>query len=261
MKVTLMPSSATEPSQLQYLSSSVINDTLAIDAGCIGLCQSPAEQARIRQILLTHSHIDHIASLPIFLENVFDGRSDCVTVHGCPKTLECLRRDVFNNSLWPDFLTLSEGTEKFLGLAPLEPGQTRTVAGLQVTAVAINHVVPTLAYIVSDDKARLAFVSDTGPTDEIWQRLNALPRLDAVFLECSFPEELAWLADTSKHLTPRLLAAEVRKLSRPTRIIVVHIKARFRDQIIAELQALKVPGLEIGVFGTPYFFGKTPNDQ
>ena len=103
--------------------------------------------------------------------------------------------DLFNNTLWPDFLALSEGKDKFLCLAPLEAGQTRSLEGLQITAIAINHVVPTVAYIVSDERAAVAFVSDTGPTDEIWQRLNALPRVDAVFLECCFPDSLAWLAE------------------------------------------------------------------
>jgi ribonuclease BN (tRNA processing enzyme) len=254
--VTLIPSSATGtvPDHFQFLSSTVINGTLAIDAGSIGFYLSAEEQSRIRQIILTHSHIDHVASLPIFVENAFEGRPDCVKVYGSSDVLDSVRRDLFNNRLWPDFLALSEGKEKFLGLVPFEAGQTRSLEGLQVTAIAINHVVPTVGYIVADEHAAVAFISDTGPTDEIWQRLNALPRLDAVFVECCFPNSLAWLAEVSKHLTPALLAAEVRKLTRPTRIIVVHIKARFRGEVIEELQALKLPGLEIGVFGKPYEF-------
>jgi cAMP phosphodiesterase len=254
VKVTLLPSSATgtAPDQLQFLSSAVINDTLAIDAGGIGFWGPASDQARIRQIFLTHSHIDHVASLPIFLENVYQGLPDCVTVHGSNHVLDCLRRDVFNNRLWPDFLALSEGEHKFLSLEPMEAGQTRSVEGLRITAVAINHVVPTVAYIVSDERTTVAFVSDTGPTEEVWQRLNALPRLDAVFLECSFPNSLTWLAELSKHLAPALFAIEVRKLTRPARIIAVHIKSRFRDQTITDLQSLQLPNLEIGVFGSAY---------
>jgi ribonuclease BN (tRNA processing enzyme) len=254
VKVTLIPSAATgtEPAQLQFLSSTVINDTLAIDAGCIGFYRTSQEQKRIRQVVLTHSHIDHIGSLPVFVENVFEGGPGGIVVHGSSQVLDCLRRDLFNNILWPDFLALSEGKDKFLHLAPFEAGQTRILEGLQVTAIAIDHTVPTVAYIVSDQRTAVAFVSDTGLTDEIWQRLNDLPRVDAVFVECCFPNSLDWLAEVSKHLTPRRLAAEVGKLNRPTRLIVVHIKPRFREEIIAELQALKLPGLEIGIFGTPY---------
>ena len=256
MKVTLIPSSATGtvPDHFQYLSSTVINDTLAIDAGCLGFYGCARDQARIRHILLTHSHIDHLASLPVFAENAFEGRPDCVTIHASSAVLECLRRDVFNNILWPDFLALSEGKDKFLCLRPFEAGQTRTLDGLQITAIAINHPVPTVAYLVADERAAVAFVSDTGPTEEIWQRINTLTHLEAVFLECCFPNSMTWLANVSKHLTPALLADEVRKLTLPTRIIVVHIKSRFRDEIIAELQALKLTGLEIGRFGEPYEF-------
>jgi ribonuclease BN (tRNA processing enzyme) len=256
VKITLVPSSATGTAQdqLQFLSTTVINDTLAIDAGCLGFHRSPQEQARVRQIALTHAHMDHIASLPIFVENAFEGRPDCVVVHGSTPVLNTLQKDVFNNQIWPDFVALSKGKDKFVALSAFEPDETRRLEGLQITAVSINHVIPTVGFIVSDEKVTVAFISDTGPTDEIWRRLNALPRLDAVYLECCFPNSLAWLADVSKHLTPALLAVEVRKLTRPTRIIVVHIKARFRNEVVAELQALKIPELEIGVFGTPYVF-------
>ena len=70
----------------------------------------------------------------------------------------------------------------------------------------------------------------------------------------TFPNNLAWLADVSKHLTPSLFAGEVRKLKKQVAVIAVHIKARHRDEVVKELEALDIPGLEIGRFGRAYTF-------
>jgi ribonuclease BN (tRNA processing enzyme) len=254
VKLTLIPSSVagSGPEHHQYLSSCLINDTLALDAGCIGFYQAPHDQARVRHVLLSHTHMDHLASLPIFVENAYEGKTDCVTVHASATVLDCCQRDLFNDRIWPDFLALSRGERPFLKMSPFEAGQTIELDGLHVTAVELNHVVPTVGYVVRDGQGSIAFVSDTGPTDEVWRQVNQLPDLKAVFLEVTFPNEMAWLADLSKHLTPATFAAEVAKLRRPVRVIVVHVKARYQTQVLAELRALNLPNVEIGQFGTPY---------
>ena len=115
-------------------------------------------------------------------------------------------------------------------------------------------VVPTDGFIIEDANSAIAIVSDTGPTSEIWRRAGMTAHLQAVFLEATFPELMGWLADVTRHLTPAMFAAEVQKLGRPARIIAVHIKPRFQEQVIRELLELKIPGLEIGRAGHPYTF-------
>src|SRR5205823_12507757 len=81
MKVMLVPSALTAGPR-QYLTAFLVGDSVAIDAGSLGFYGSPAEQARIRHVFLTHTHLDHIASLPIFLENVSqDDGAHCPTVY------------------------------------------------------------------------------------------------------------------------------------------------------------------------------------
>lgn len=257
MKVTLVPSSVTLMSggeQLQHTTSYVLNETVAIDAGSLGFYRTACDQARIRHILITHTHIDHIASLPIFVENAYQGDRDCVTVHGSSAVLDCLRRDIFNDRVWPDFISLSTPEAPFLKLETLEPYRTVALEGLHITPIPVNHVVPTLGFLIEQNDSAVVITSDTGPTDEIWVRANATPHLKAVFLEAAFPNHMAWLANLSKHLTPALFATEIQKLARPVPVIAVHIKARFHDQIIAELKALSLPNVEISQFGQPYTF-------
>src|SRR6185436_12367272 len=97
----------------QYLTCALLNDTIALDAGSLGLYATPEQQARVRHVLLTHSHLDHVATLPIFLENVYEDRGDPVTVYGNAATLDALRRHFFNDTIWPDFVALSQDGHPF----------------------------------------------------------------------------------------------------------------------------------------------------
>ena len=252
MKLMLLPSALGGAGAAQYLSTALLNDTIAIDAGCLGFFGTPDEQARVRHVLLTHSHMDHVASLPIFLENAYQCRADPVNIYGSAATLACLRGHFFNDQIWPDFVALSCGDQPFLRLVPFEAGQTLELDGVRVTAVAMDHVVPVLGFLIADANASLVFVTDSAPTDAVWRAANALPDLKAVFLEATFPDEMRWLADVSKHLTPATFAGEIRKVARPGRVVAMHLKARYQAEVAAQLRALGIAGLELAQFGTPY---------
>jgi ribonuclease BN (tRNA processing enzyme) len=127
-----------------------------------------------------------------------------------------------------------------------------SVGGLKVLPVSVDHTVPTLAFVVSTSRACVVIAGDTGPTDRLWQIASARADLAAVFLEASFPDELDDMARRSKHLTPRTFAGERAKLRRDLAFIAVHLKPRHREQIVAQLHALDIPGLEIGVPGKEY---------
>jgi ribonuclease BN (tRNA processing enzyme) len=255
MRVELLPSTIDGPAAMQFGMSLLINDALAIDAGTLGLLWPVERQQRVRHVLLSHSHLDHTASLPIFLDNVYEPTAECPVVYGGREALACLRRDMFNDSLWPDFVRLSEEEFPFLRLCEaVSEEQVALPGGLQFTPVLLNHVVPTFGYIVEDETAAVAFVSDTGPTERIWELLRGHERLAAVFLECSFPDELEWLAEKSGHLCPRLFAVELQKLSRRIPILVYHLKPAHHQAIATELGELQHPGLALAVSGRAYEF-------
>jgi ribonuclease BN (tRNA processing enzyme) len=241
-----------EPSQ--YLSTYLFNDTIAVDAGCLGHYGTFADQVRVRNVFLTHSHIDHIGSLPIFVDNVYQGGLDCVTVHASREVIDCLKRDVFNDRVWPDFIRLSTPEAPFFKLSILEAYRPVEVDGLRFTPVPVDHVVPTFGFVIESPTSAVVVASDTGPTTELWERANATPNLKAVFLEASFPEALAPLAQVSKHLTPKQFAQEVEKLSCRPAVIAVHLKSRYFKELVSELQALNISRLEIGRFDRAYVF-------
>ena len=171
MKITLVPSSVTGGDGCHgfFLSSYVIDDVVAIDAGGLGLIGNLSAQFQIQDIFLTHSHIDHVASLPIFLDTVFQSSDRVVTIHAGAPTIESLRRDLFNNRVWPDFIDMSEKGVPFVKVEVLEPGRPVEAAGLRLTPIAVDHLVPTLGFLVEAPGAALAIPSDTAPTDEFWR--------------------------------------------------------------------------------------------
>lgn len=244
MKVTLVPS-AIDAGPVQYLTTLIVDDVVAFDAGSLGFWGSCCDQRRVEHVFLTHAHLDHIASLPIFLENVADDEPTCPTIYAMPSLIEVLRRDVFNDRLFPDFEKISQNGPPLVHYHPLAAGQTVAAAGLKVTPVPVDHVVPTVGYVVEGPTSAFAFVTDTAPTDAVWAVANRTPNLKAVFLEVTFPESHAWLAKVSKHLTPSLFAAEVAKLRPAVPVYAIHVKARFREAVVAEVAALNCPNITV----------------
>jgi len=234
--------------------SYLIDEQVALDAGSIGLMSPPEAQFRIRHVLLSHSHLDHTASLPLFLDTVYSPGRECVVVWAHAATIADLKRHVFNDQVWPDFVRLSSEESAFLRFETLEPERPVSLAGLTVLPVELNHVVPTLGFLVSDARSTVGFVSDTGPTERFWALANADPRFKALFLEASFPESMAWLAEKARHLTPRLFQQELKKLLRQPQVIAVHLKPAYRQQILQELSQLAVPDLQIGAPEQVYEF-------
>lgn len=250
MRVMFVPSST--PRHPQMFTSYLVDGVVAIDAGCLDQVGDLAVMSAVKHVFLTHSHLDHIASLPPFLDAVYDGSGDCVTIHGHAHTLECLRKDIFNNRIYPDFLHISTFRPPYLKLNELKAGQVVEACGLRVTPVEVNHVVPSFGYVVDDGKSATVFPADTGPTDEIWKVAARIPHLKAVFLECTFPGSMQWLAEIARHLTPALYAQEIQKLGRPMRYITIHLHPRHKPLVVDELMAMKLPGVEIGEPGATY---------
>jgi ribonuclease BN (tRNA processing enzyme) len=211
---------------------------MAIDAGCLGLCSASGGLAGVKHVFITHAHLDHVGTLPIFLESGRDPGAGKLRVYGPRETLDVLRTNLFNDQVWVDYAQLAEGDGACLELHPLEPEELVVVDGLKVTAVPVDHTVPTFGYIIDDGSCAVAFGADSGPTERIWEIARATDRLRAAFLECSFPNALDTLAAKTGHLTPRLWIHELSKLPPETTTIAVHIKPRYRERVIAELEAL-----------------------
>jgi ribonuclease BN (tRNA processing enzyme) len=253
MKIRMLPSAVAGGGQ-EFLTTFIVNGSVAIDAGGLGFWDDLAGQQRVDHVFLSHSHADHVCSLPMFVTNTLDARASNVVVHAHAPVLESLSRDIFNGRLWPEFLLPADGSPSLLDLDETAGGRTCAVDGLRVTPIPVDHPVPTMAHLVDDGESAVVISTDSGPTVELWRVAARVPRLKAVFLGASFPEEESALARIAGHLTPSQVDAELVKLGRDVPVYAVHIKPGHRQAVIDQLMALSSPNLSIGQSHTDYVF-------
>jgi ribonuclease BN (tRNA processing enzyme) len=246
LRVALLPSAVAGDPEQQYATSYLVNGCVAVDAGSIGLWSTPAEQDRVRDVLLTHSHADHVASLPLLMENTLRSSGPPLRVWAGEATLRSLSEDVFNDRVWPRLEHLTGVNGPPLSFHTLEPERTVEVAGLEVTPVPVSHPVPTFGYLIRRGGVSVLISGDTGPTERLGPVARAATDLRAVFLEVAFPDELAELARVAGHHTPASFARQCAELPAGVPVVAVHLKPRYRERILAELAALELPGLVIG---------------
>ena len=256
MRVQLLPSTFDSQGHAtleQRLTCFLIDESVAVDAGSIALGITAEQRQSVRDIIVTHPHMDHIASLPIFIDDLFETLKNPVRVYATQEVIDLLERDIFNWNVYPRFSELKNEFGPVMEYVPIPTRQAFKVRHLTVTAVAVNHIVPTVGLVVSDGKSTVAFSSDTSETDEFWNVVNGIPRLDALLIEASFPNSMANLAEVSRHYTPASLQRDLRKLNHNgLDILAVHIKPAYRQMVIDELRGLNIPKLDVMESGRIY---------
>lgn len=254
MRIRLLPSSAGRQSQLQCLTSFIIDEHVAVDAGSIGFAFSPGQIGTVRHIIVTHSHSDHTASLPIYIAEAFPMLDTPIIIYGSSEVNAALRQYVFNDQVWPNFenIPLINKSGPTLEFRQLEARQTINVDGIDVTPIPVNHIVPTFGLLVQNAATTVAFTSDTYSTEELWEKASEDRHLKAVFAEVSFPNEMGPLAKASKHLTPELLTVELGKLNRDVDVYAVHIKPAYRKDVIRQIAALGKPRISVAEIDRVY---------
>jgi cAMP phosphodiesterase len=249
LQIQLLPSSFDShggAGLAQRLTCFVIDNRVTVDAGSIGIALTDEQQRSVRDVIVTHPHMDHIASLPIFVDDLFGELREPVRIHATTEVIELLKADVFNDTVYPKFDQLQNEFGHVMEYAPFELGREFRAAHLTCTAVSVNHIVPTVGLVVSDQRATVAFSSDTAETEEFWRVVNSAKKLDALFIEASFPDSMAVLAKASKHLTPATLQTELAKLTHNGMdILAVHLKPAYRNQVVEELNALGIEKLRV----------------
>jgi len=228
-------------------SSFLIGDTLAIDAGAITSGLSLDEQARIDSVLVSHPHMDHIRDLATLADNRCQQGGSTLDIVGVPATIEALRIHFFNDLIWPDFTKIDAKDGPTVRFVEVHPNRVAEVNGYEVTPVMVNHTVDTSAFIIRQNAGSIVYGGDTGPTDELWTRINALDDLQALMMEVSFPNDESELAFQSRHLTPDTLSTELSKLqlSEELPILLYHIKPTFEAKVLRELAGVRGRNLQI----------------
>lgn len=218
-------------------SAFLVDDDVLIDAGTGVGDLTYDEMLRIDHVFITHSHLDHVASIPLLVDALLDTREEPLVVHAQQATIDALRRHLFNDEIWPDFTELPDPESPALRFEPIEVGEVQRVGARRFEAIGVDHTVPAVAYHCSNGSGAFCFSGDTSTNDTLWAALNRAGPLDMLIVEVGFPDSEHRLANLAKHYCPALLAHDLAKLETRPPIAVTHLKAGYEDRTMAELEA------------------------
>jgi ribonuclease BN (tRNA processing enzyme) len=238
----------------RFLSCFLLNEVVALDAGGLTGPLTLEEQLRIRHVIVTHTHLDHNCGLPFFLDNVFGQIDEPILVYGTAPVIGSMQRHMFNDELWPDFAKLPSEDKPTLRFSTIDVERPFRIGGLTFTPIPVDHLIPTVGILVEDDSGAILYTSDTGPTERVWKVASSHPRLKCVITEISFASDDDALARASGHMTPRILASELRKLTRKVPVLVTHTKPAHLARIEEELGRMGLAGVSLIEQGKTYEF-------
>ena len=217
----------------------LLDDDILIDAGTGVGDLTLDELARIDEVVLSHSHLDHILGVPLLADSVMRRRvgRPPIRVHGLPATLAALREHVFNGAIWPDFTRLPSAERPILLLQPFNIGEVLDFGGRRIEVLPALHTVPAVGFAVLGASRCWVFTGDTAPNPALWQRLRALP-VASLVIETAFRNDEFQLAHVSRHLHPAALGQELQHLAQGVEVFITHIKPGELDAVMSEISAL-----------------------
>jgi cAMP phosphodiesterase len=216
--------------------SLLVDDDILIDAGTGVGDLSMEQMARIDHVFLTHSHLDHIACLPLMLDTVAGLRDTPVTIYGLPETLAALKTHIFNWTIWPDFSVVPSEVSPLMRYAAIEPGETISLAERRIAPLPANHTVPAVGYWLDSGANSMVFTGDTTTCDALWEQVNRIVNLKYLLIETAFGNQNLALAQASKHLCPTLLIDELMKLQVEVLTYITHLKVDSFNEISTQLR-------------------------
>ncbi|WP_343735563.1 3',5'-cyclic-nucleotide phosphodiesterase [Acidovorax sp.] len=217
--------------------SFLIGDSILLDAGTGVGDLTLEEMGKIDHVLLTHSHLDHIAALPLMLDAVSSQRRNPVQVHALAATISALQTHVFNNVIWPDFSAIPSAASPFLQYQAFELGDVLSIAGVQIEVLPAHHTVPAVGFAVQGDTGWWVFSGDTERSPQFWTRVNAM-LVACLVIETAFSNRERDLARRSLHLSPEALAQELAYIPDAVRypIYITHTKPSETSLIMDEIR-------------------------
>jgi ribonuclease BN (tRNA processing enzyme) len=225
----------------------LVDGKILFDAGTLNSVLDEKNQLKIKDIFITHAHMDHIREIPFLADNIIvGGLKHRVNIFSLPSVLKVIKSNLLNNKLWPDMTLLPNAHDAVVSLIPITAEKPDQIGDYTVTPLKVNHSVPSVGYLVEDrSERRFFYTGDTGPTDTTWRRLGE-KQIHCLIIEVSFPNRMEKFAITTGHLTPALLKRELPKIKAvPERIYVTHLKPQFYKIIKTEIQKLGIENLSL----------------
>ncbi len=247
MKVRFLGAHNTE-SRLTRMTSLLIDDVLALDAGGLTSSLSFEEQLKLKAVLLTHQHFDHIRDIPALAMNLWLRRAS-IDVYSIRQVRDALADNLANGTIYPSFLAFENGPVNF---HVIEPTAGFEAGGYQVLPLSVPHSVDAVGYLVVSGGKSVFFTGDTGPgLSRLWRYVS--PGL--LVAEVTAPDRLTGFVREKGHLTPSLLGEELEDFKEARgylpQVVTVHMNPDLETEIKADIAAARKLGASI----TPAFEG------
>ncbi len=219
--------------------SFLIDHDVLVDAGT-GVGDLTLDEMRaVDSVLLTHSHLDHVAALPLMVDSVAAQRKKPLNIYALVGTIAALKAHIFNDVIWPDFSRIPSAAQPFIRFHEIRIGQCLQFGNKQVEVLPAVHTVPAAGFAIDAGKGCWVFSGDTERNPAFWQRVNQL-KVAMLVIETAFSDREKELALRSLHLSPQSLAKELDNIApdQSYPIYITHTKPAETEMIMMEIQRL-----------------------
>jgi len=220
-----------------HTTSMLLDEDILIDAGT-GVGELDFDKLMyIDHIFITHSHLDHVVSIPFLVDTVGCMRDKPITIYAIQPTLEMLEKHLFNWAIWPDFTKIPNSQSPYMRYESVSIGETVDLQGRKITPLPANHTVPAIGFQLDSGQASLVFTGDTTTNNALWEILNKIENFRYLIIETAFCNQKKDIAIRSKHLCPSMLAEELEKLEQDVEIYITHLKRGEAELTMREIKA------------------------
>lgn len=212
----------------------LVDKILALDAGSLCSSLTLSEQQKVKSILLTHYHYDHVRDIPFIGMNM--AHMGTVNIYSTSTVFDTLSSHLLDDIMYPDFRKWPEH-QPALRFITIEPHRPFEVDGYSVLALPVPHSIPSVGFqVTSPEGKKLFYTSDTGPgLSECWKHVSP----DLLITELTLPQSMVEWAKKTGHLTPQLLKAELLDFRRAKgylpSILLIHLSPLLENDIAAEV--------------------------
>lgn len=218
--------------------SLLVDDVMAVDAGALTSTLTFPEQQKLKAVLLTHQHYDHVRDIPALGMN-FLLHKNTIEIYCIQPVYDALAKHLLDDELYPDYRERPPEKPTF-HFRMVEPGKAVMISNYNVLPVTVDHAVPTVGYQITSADGRVVFYTgDTGSgLAESWRQIA--PQL--LIMEITAPSRYEEFAQNSKHLTTALFKKELESFRELKgylpKVVIIHLNPLDEKEIKAEVAAV-----------------------